>query len=190
MSTEPFNNRTTDTPVPVSRRTAVKIIAGTSLALAISPSLAFAEEKEPSEATAEDPQSLMNSWRYRNGELIDTTPTENGIAPLSSTTPYGQDANGNWCNKYGEPIPGALLRGIDVSEHNGTIDWATVASKGNVDFAIIRCGYGTSPAKTTSSSSTTSEGASATESRSASTSIRTPLIRAAHRAKQITCFEL
>lgn len=143
MNTESFNNRTTDMLVPVSRRTAVKIIAGTSLALAISPSLAFAEEEEPSEATAEDPQSLMNSWRYRNGELIDTTPAENGIAPLSSTTPYGQDANGNWCNKYGEPIPGALLRGIDVSEHNGTIDWATVASKGNVDFAIIRCGYGT-----------------------------------------------
>lgn len=33
-----------------------------------------------------------------------------------------------------------VLRGIDVSEHNGTIDWEKV--KNEVDFAIIRCGYG------------------------------------------------
>lgn len=31
--------------------------------------------------------------------------------------------------------------GIDVSEHNGAIDWAKVKSSG-VSFAIIRCGYG------------------------------------------------
>lgn len=30
--------------------------------------------------------------------------------------------------------------GIDVSHHQGTIDWDTVAP--NIDFAIIRCGYG------------------------------------------------
>ena len=29
---------------------------------------------------------------------------------------------------------------IDVSEHQGTIDWNAV--KGNIDGAIIRCGYG------------------------------------------------
>lgn len=34
----------------------------------------------------------------------------------------------------------ALLRGIDVSEHQGVIDWAAVASDG-VDFAMIRAGY-------------------------------------------------
>ena len=33
-----------------------------------------------------------------------------------------------------------VLRGIDVSEHNGTIDWEKV--KNEIDFAIIRCGYG------------------------------------------------
>ncbi len=32
------------------------------------------------------------------------------------------------------------LRGIDVSEHQGKIDWAKV--KDEIDFAIIRCGYG------------------------------------------------
>lgn len=33
-----------------------------------------------------------------------------------------------------------LFKGIDVSRHQGTIDWAKV--KDQVDFAIIRCGYG------------------------------------------------
>ena len=31
-------------------------------------------------------------------------------------------------------------RGIDVSEHQGVIDWSLV--KPNIDFAILRCGYG------------------------------------------------
>ncbi len=33
-----------------------------------------------------------------------------------------------------------ISKGIDVSKHQGTIDWSKV--KGNVDFAIIRAGYG------------------------------------------------
>lgn len=32
--------------------------------------------------------------------------------------------------------------GIDVSKHNGTINWAQVKSSGKVDFAIIRSGFG------------------------------------------------
>lgn len=33
-----------------------------------------------------------------------------------------------------------IARGIDVSEHQGSIDWAIV--KNQIDFAILRCGYG------------------------------------------------
>lgn len=36
------------------------------------------------------------------------------------------------------------MKGIDVSKHNGVIDWAKVEASGNVDFAIIRAGYGKS----------------------------------------------
>lgn len=36
----------------------------------------------------------------------------------------------------------ALYKGIDVSKHNGTIDWNKVKSSGKVDYAILRCGYG------------------------------------------------
>lgn len=35
-----------------------------------------------------------------------------------------------------------MLKGIDVSEFNGAIDWAAVKASGKVDFAIIRSGLG------------------------------------------------
>ena len=37
-------------------------------------------------------------------------------------------------------IDRTILRGIDISEHQGVIDWEKV--KNEVDFVIIRCGYG------------------------------------------------
>lgn len=35
-----------------------------------------------------------------------------------------------------------MLKGIDVSEHNGRIDWETVKKSGIVDYVMIRAGYG------------------------------------------------
>lgn len=34
------------------------------------------------------------------------------------------------------------MRGIDVSQHNGVINWSQVHSSDDVDFAILRCGFG------------------------------------------------
>lgn len=34
------------------------------------------------------------------------------------------------------------MNGIDVSTHNGYIDWGKVKASGQVDFAILRCGFG------------------------------------------------
>lgn len=34
------------------------------------------------------------------------------------------------------------MTGIDVSQHNGNIDWGKVKASGKVDFAILRCGFG------------------------------------------------
>ena len=45
--------------------------------------------------------------------------------------------NSGWPND-----PKAICKGIDVSYHNGTIDWKRVKQSG-VEYAIIRCGYGT-----------------------------------------------
>ena len=61
-----------------------------------------------------------NSWRYENGQPI-TDPY--GIAPI-----------------YVASHPDATKTGIDVSHHQGQINWEKVKKSG-VDFAIIRCGY-------------------------------------------------
>lgn len=34
------------------------------------------------------------------------------------------------------------LRGIDVSHHQGKVDWSEIKKTGKVDFAILRAGYG------------------------------------------------
>ena len=34
-----------------------------------------------------------------------------------------------------------IMRGIDVSVHNGNVDWNRVKNSG-IDFAILRAGYG------------------------------------------------
>lgn len=49
--------------------------------------------------------------------------------------------NGVCYNGSGKKITGAIIRGIDVSEWQGTIDWTKV-KKSNVDFAFVRISYG------------------------------------------------
>ena len=64
-----------------------------------------------------------NSWRYSDGEII----TEDS-STLGRTSRAIAPSN-------------AIAHGIDVSEHNGEINWTDVKQSG-VDFVIIRCGYG------------------------------------------------
>jgi GH25 family lysozyme M1 (1,4-beta-N-acetylmuramidase) len=57
------------------------------------------------------------------------------------TTPV-QDVSGNVSNvRIVINISDYFLVGVDVSHHNGKIDWEKVKNAG-IDFAIIRCGYG------------------------------------------------
>lgn len=70
-------------------------------------------------------------------------------SPSGPATPdYGPVADawqknelGYYYNDAGEVIPGAVLKGIDVSKYQGEVDWEKAKAAG-VDFAIIRCGYG------------------------------------------------
>ena len=73
------------------------------------------------EVSAETVLPKENSWRYKNGQ-----PIKNEYSISLFSDPYHPDA------KY---------RGIDVSHHQGQIDWEKVKADG-IDFAIIRCGYG------------------------------------------------
>ncbi len=64
-----------------------------------------------------------NSWRFENGVLIDS---DNGDIDAQSLTDV--------------PLPnGAVARGIDVSNHQGTVDWNKVKAAG-IDFAILKVG--------------------------------------------------
>jgi GH25 family lysozyme M1 (1,4-beta-N-acetylmuramidase) len=46
----------------------------------------------------------------------------------------------------GKVVKNATMKGIDVSHHNGNINWKKVAAS-DIDYAIIRCGYGTNTKK-------------------------------------------
>ena len=59
----------------------------------------------------------------------------------SAFTAWSKNSKGQFINDKGKVITGATMKGIDVSKWNGDIDWKKV-SKTDVDFAIIRCGYG------------------------------------------------
>ena len=80
-------------------------------------------------------QDNMNSWRYQNGQLSisdeygnldNENNDQNGISPFSLSS----------SNKS------VVAKGIDVSEHQGWINWDAVKNSGKVDFAILRVGYG------------------------------------------------
>lgn len=79
-----------------------------------------------SSAYAAEKKGVENSFRYKNGNLItNSNKTGRSTTKISIARPEN-----------------ALAQGIDVSYHQGNIDWEKVKNSGKVDFAIIRCGYG------------------------------------------------
>ena len=66
-----------------------------------------------------------NSWRYQNGTRIDEDEIFLNLDLPDGVSTFSADCY--W--------------GIDVSHHQGVINWDAVKSAG-IDFAIIRCGYG------------------------------------------------
>ncbi len=80
-----------------------------------------------------------NSWRYEDGERIETE-SDDGLARAGSNA--WSKVNGVWVNNYGNAIPGATAKGMDISYAQGTIDWDKVKNESDIDFVIIRCGYG------------------------------------------------
>ena len=95
--------------------------------------------EEPQENEELDQELKENSWRYTDGILTVDEPAM-FAGSRSSFIPWTK-VDGSYVNSFGEVIPNAVARGIDVSEHQGTIDWNQVKNA-DVGFAIIRCGYG------------------------------------------------
>lgn len=115
-------------------------------------------EDEPAEDEAAEgdeefvPEGPENSFRYVDGVPIDELQISTfGLRDSRASNPYptwdksyGQnkyvyiDSSGN---KTTKTVAGAKAVGIDVSEHQGVIDWAKVKADG-IKFAIIRVGWG------------------------------------------------
>lgn len=102
---------------------------------------AAAKNEKAAEPDRQEPQfeAFANSWRYKDGYLIDN----GGMATFRARAafkPWSKSDKG-YISSDGTVISGAKKKGIDVSEWQGKINWSKVKKSG-IDFAIIRCGYG------------------------------------------------
>lgn len=94
------------------------------------------EENRQAQELSQSPEKKENSWRYEDGNLMPQMETFSDLSPNA-----WQKVNGTFMDGNGNAIKGATKRGVDVSEHQGQIDWDKVKADG-IDYAILRCGYG------------------------------------------------
>ena len=145
--------------VSITRRSALFLLAGTTVALACSPRFAWGDDG------SQDYESFASSWRYSGGEKLEfpSTDVANNASQLSAldtttTSTYSTWSAANGTSSYliqtdtttddettttTEQVTtsGVARVGVDVSKYQGDIDWSSVAADG-ISFAIIRCGYG------------------------------------------------
>lgn len=93
-------------------------------------------QQEKKESGKED------SWRYKDGKPIYSTEGQMASRSARGYSNAWNKVNGMFVNDLGSPIPGAWAKGIDVSHHQGKIDWEKVKASG-IDFVIIRCANST-----------------------------------------------
>ena len=80
-------------------------------------------------ASEAEKTGVENSFRYKDGKLI-VNSNKSGRSIARVIKPSNTTA-----------------QGIDVSYRQGDIDWEKVKNSGQVDFAIIRCGFGMNETK-------------------------------------------
>lgn len=95
------------------------------------------------ETTTEAPTTEEPTTENPTTEVPTTEPptTEPPTTVPEKVEPWGKNSAGQFVNGKGKVIAGATMKGVDVSHHQGKIDWKKVAAS-DVDYAIIRCGYG------------------------------------------------
>ena len=76
-------------------------------------------------------------FRYRSLLLMQEELKENSWKNIRMEYQYKlKESDSNELYSFATPT----MKGIDVSKHQGVINWDSVY--GNIDYAIIRCGYG------------------------------------------------
>lgn len=82
--------------------------------------------------------SYASSWRYGNSDVYGEG---TDFALFANRFNSWWNEGGVWRGSNGTVVNSAVGFGVDVSEHQGYIDWSQVQSSG-VTYAILRCGYG------------------------------------------------
>lgn len=96
--------------------------------------------QEEEETAGQEYEQQADSWRYEDGYIIDQGSANDLSRSRAIYKPWSK-SGGNYISSDGSVITGAKKKGIDVSSWQGKIDWAKVKAS-DVDFVIIRCGYG------------------------------------------------
>lgn len=95
-------------------------------------------------------EDVISAITEYGGEDVNATPGFYAKIDTSKFEPGNYNVTIKQITKYGDVINTVTsrvmvyhneFRGIDVSAHNGEINWERVKASG-IDFAIIRCGYG------------------------------------------------
>lgn len=89
----------------------------------------------------EIPKYVMGRAGYQRGIQVQGTEAWADSKANTKAVSYAWNkVNGKFYNGVGELIPGAITRGVDVSEWQEKINWNKV-KKSNIDYAFVRCGY-------------------------------------------------
>ena len=95
-------------------------------------------------------QDVLDAIKNYGGKDVNPTPGFTATIPSKKLKPGTHQIKIQTISDLGDIIAEQTRKiylytnawhGIDVSEHNGTINWEDVKNSG-IDFAIIRCGYG------------------------------------------------
>lgn len=97
------------------------------------------EIAEPDDTESRVYEESADSWRFQDGFNI-SDESSPFLRSRAAFTAWSKTDEG-FINSNGDVIEGAVRKGIDVSSWQGTINWDKVKASG-IDFAIIRCGYG------------------------------------------------
>ena len=127
----------------LSRRQALRLIAGTSLALFCAPAVARASTSKASEAWADETQTLgtessANSWRYYGGTTLAHPDTDSGASASSlqtlSTTPYS-----TWDSSFGTSGFGIVSEEeVETENEDGSTETTTEEVVTTVDVSGVK----------------------------------------------------
>ncbi|MBW7572894.1 GH25 family lysozyme [Caproiciproducens faecalis] len=107
--------------------------------LVLSSETLYLKVGETAVLTATDSGSSVSQASWASGNSAVASVADGTVTAYSlgrtTVTVTAQDGRSASCDVH------VVLKGIDVSEHQGLVDWSSVKAAG-VDFAILRTGYG------------------------------------------------